>query len=80
MSEVAIPRIVHLMYANLLFAFELHRARHNDLLREAAECRLHDSASLLRERRSVSLRRASKPNQTSISSAWIFQKDRPADL
>jgi hypothetical protein len=28
------------MYAGMLFALELHKARHNDLLRQAAEYRL----------------------------------------
>jgi hypothetical protein len=40
MSGSAIQLTVHIMYADLLFAFELHKARHNDMLRQAEEYRL----------------------------------------
>jgi hypothetical protein len=40
MSASVDPFIVHIMYADLLFAFELHKARHNDLRRQAEEYRL----------------------------------------
>jgi hypothetical protein len=40
MSGSAVQLTVHTMYADLLFAFELHKARHKDLLRQAEEYRL----------------------------------------